>query len=51
MPKSIISYKRVINGQTLTRLRLLQGEERIAELARMLGESITDITWNTPGKC
>lgn len=37
--------KEVINGQTLTRVRLLQGEERIAELARMLsGESITDIT-------
>jgi DNA repair protein RecN (Recombination protein N) len=37
--------KEVMNGQTLTRVRLLQGEERIAELARMLsGESITDIT-------
>jgi len=37
--------KEVHDGQTLTRVKLLQGEERVAELARMLsGESITDIT-------
>lgn len=37
--------KEVCDGQTLTRVRLLQDEERVAELARMLsGESITDIT-------
>jgi len=37
--------KEVREGQTLTRVRLLEGEERVAELARMLsGESITDIT-------
>jgi len=37
--------KEVSEGQTLTRVRLLRGEERVTELARMLsGESITDIT-------
>lgn len=37
--------KEISDGQTLTRVRPLQGEERVAELARMLsGESITDIT-------
>ena len=37
--------KEVYDGQTLTRVSLLQGEERVAELARMLsGETITNIT-------
>lgn len=37
--------KEIFDGQTLTRVTLLQDEERIPELARMLsGEAITDIT-------
>lgn len=37
--------KEVADGQTLTRVRLLHSEERVAELARMLsGEAITEIT-------
>lgn len=37
--------KEVCDGQTLTRVSLLQGEDRVAEIARMLsGETITDIT-------
>lgn len=37
--------KEIISGQTLTRVALLQDEDRVQELARMLsGESITDIT-------
>lgn len=37
--------KEIISGQTLTRVALLQDEDRVQELARMLsGESITEIT-------